>query len=55
MFHFAGRLGLADFAAFLMHQNGAEECLKLKNRNNELAASVARMNGNGELAYMLSK
>nr|XP_018671959.1 rho guanine nucleotide exchange factor 28-like isoform X2 [Ciona intestinalis] len=54
LFHFAARLGLSTFVTLLLEKNGAQECLALRNRHNELAESIARERGFEGLADLIT-
>ena len=55
LFHFAARLGLSTFVTFLLEKPGAEACLNLKNRHNELATDIALARGFDGLADLITE
>ena len=53
--HFAARLGLVEFALLLLQKNGAEQCLRITNVNDQIPSELAKTSDFDDLAYILSK
>jgi len=52
--HFAARLGLVEFALLLLQKNGAEQCLRITNVNDQIPSELAKTSDFDDLAYILS-
>ena len=55
LFHFASRLGLSTFVTLLLEKPGAEDCLRLRNKHNELARDIALERGFDGLADLIAE